>query len=653
MKSIIRYTILASLVMIFAWGCANISAPKGGPRDSLPPVVIRTTPAQFTTNFNGKKVVIEFDEYVQLKDQSKFFFVSPPMEKRPKLNIRGKTIEVQFEQMPDSATTYRLDFGSSIVDNNEGNKLNGFTYTFSTGDVIDSLVMVGQTIGAYERDSVINAIIFYYDPSQDKQQKDSTVFNGKVSAMFRTDSSGYFVADILRDKPYLIYALDDTNGDQKYQPGVDRIAFTEKRFNPTELEEFTLTMDSVRKHMVIDPVQVTLELFKETPIRRQTILKQERPHRQKIVLSFNSSDVLIDSLELKGIDPDWIIRENGTVGDTVTLWIAPTTIEDIKQLKDTIAGTMLLRRQDSVWNNYMSKEKLSFTHKIVLSEEELKEIKAKEREAKREQKRQPRQRQEDTLPVADSLITPVTIEADSAKSKAKNPFNFKVDAANPLIPSNNIVFTFDFPLRSADTARIELYHSTEVKAATAQSSTAASQKQEVKVPFILTKSPTNIRQWTLRADWKANQDYRLIIPSGTFTDITHLSNDTLKSQFRIADPDKYGTLIFKTIKDTSDKNSYIFELLERQKNSYKIVMRKVGVRSGDVLKFDYVKPGDYYLRIVEDSNHNGKWDTGSLVDRRQPERVRIVRDGGGDKKFIAKERWEVEEIVNLKNIFEK
>lgn len=652
MKLLLKLIILMTLVSFLMVRCANISAPTGGLRDSLPPRIIRTTPNEYTKNFSGKKVLIEFDEYIKLKDQQKLFFVSPPGSQKPRLTIKGRALEVLFEEKLDSATTYRLDFGSSITDNNEGNPLHGYSYIFSTGDVIDSLAMVGQTLGAYERDTVMNTFIFYFDATADSAKIDSTVFKAKADALFRTDSSGYFIANILKDKKYRIYALDDKNGNQLYEAGTDRIAFSEQTYNPTELEGFTLAFDSTKKYMTIDPLQITFELFKEIPVRRQMITKQWRTHRQKILMTFNSPNPITDSLQLEGIDPKWIIQEKGIVGDTVTLWIAPPTKEDVDKIIDTIRGTMVLQREDSVWKPFRSVEKLSFIHKIF------------EKKKKKDQpatvaktKRKKGKKQQEALPVEDSIAAPDSITTEKTAKKSneveKNPFGVKVNADNPLNPEQHISFEFDFPLRTLDSSRIQLIHIEQIEVK-GKNKDGEVKTKEVKIPFTIRQSADNIRRWVLRSNWKVDNEYKLIIPSKVFQDITFESNDTLQSTFKIANPDKFGTLTLKSATDTAYHGDYIYELLQGRGEKATIVRRQKGVTAGQTVIFSYLKAGSYYLRIVRDSNQDGKWETGSLTHRLQPEMVRmVIGTRKEDKIFIAKENWNVEEVINLTKLFEK
>ena len=234
----------------FFWRCANIGAPQGGPKDTIPPKVMGATPAFNTTNFTGTRIYITFDEYVQLKDQQKEFFTSPQLKKTPTLLVKGRGVQIDILDTLKPNTTYALNFGSSVCDNNEGNPLNGFRYVFSTGPEIDSMFMSGYTVDAYKKDSVKKTLIFFYDAADSAFLRepflrladplrpdslpafDSTVFNVKPDAIARAENNGIFIAQNLKPIDYRVYAIEDTNGNLAYEPGVDKIGFLDGVFNP-------------------------------------------------------------------------------------------------------------------------------------------------------------------------------------------------------------------------------------------------------------------------------------------------------------------------------------------------------------------------------------------------------------------------------------
>lgn len=179
-KTLARCGILAVVLLATLCRCARQAAPQGGPRDSLPPKVVTMTPAFGTTHFKDKRILIEFDEYVQLEDQQKEFFTSPFMEQKPVLSIRGRSVQIDLKEDLDSNRTYALDFGSSVVDNNEGNPYVGLRYVFSTGGEIDSLLMSGYTVDAQKGDTLGKVFLLFFDAKADSiPAYDSTIVNSK------------------------------------------------------------------------------------------------------------------------------------------------------------------------------------------------------------------------------------------------------------------------------------------------------------------------------------------------------------------------------------------------------------------------------------------------------------------------------------------
>ena len=140
---------LFQLLIILISACAKISSPSGGPRDRLPPVVVKSIPVNGAKNFKGKSIAITFDEYVVLDNINEKFMVSPPMKKKPRVFIKGKSVNVEFDEKLKDSTTYTFYFQDAIRDLNEGNILENYQFVFSTGPVIDSLSVTGNVYNAF------------------------------------------------------------------------------------------------------------------------------------------------------------------------------------------------------------------------------------------------------------------------------------------------------------------------------------------------------------------------------------------------------------------------------------------------------------------------------------------------------------------------
>ena len=693
----IRHWFFASLAAAIFVQCASIAQPQGGPRDSLPPLVVSTVPVQKAANFKGRRILLNFNEYVALRDQQKEFVISPPNlnGSKPTLTVKGRSIQVDFQEQPDSNTTYRLDFGNAIADNNEGNRLGDYAFIFSTGPQIDTLLMSGLTVDAQTRDSVIGAMVFFFDAAADSvASRDSTLFNARPDAVFRSDSSGFFLADILRDKDYRVYAILDKNGNQRYESGADYVAMLDTVYNPTRMPDFDMWIEPAagRKgpRRQIDPPQLRFELFMEEPVRRQTVLGTSRPERQKLEIVFNAvRQAEIVSFAPVGLDSTWLTRENGIKGDTVWYWIAPPTRADAEALQDTIRARISYMTQDSLWNPQLKTEELTFVHRIVDptargrksntayadSVKKVKEARRKAKRAARLQKkwlkvaRQISRRRGDPKRTDAELLADSTlfkqVDVDTTQTDkprredelpVKNPFGFEVMAANPLNPENHIRLLFNYPLRSVDDARIRLTKLSEGQSSLPsrdrQSAVAEpGKKTETPEPFTVELDSATRRLLTIRADWKADDEYSLLIPDSVFTDIAFQANDTLQSTFKVADSSKFGTVIIELNEDDALPDyEYILEL---QTKDGKTVQRVKHAGGGGCYKLRGRSAGTYRLRVTEDRNRNGEWDTGSLVERRQPERIRIWEHPLNGRDILAKENWDVAVPVDLRELFER
>lgn len=699
----IKQLLFAAVIGSIFVQCASIAKPEGGPRDSLPPLIISTSPPQRSTNFHGKRVVLNFNEYVVLKDQQKQFMVSPPGEKKPALSIKGRSIEALFDNDLDTNTTYRLDFGTSIVDNNESNPLGGYAFVFSTGPHIDSLMMGGLVIDAQKRDSLADAIIFFYEARDlPDTPYDSTLFTGRPKAMFRSDSAGFFLADILRDTDYRVYAIIDKNGNQKYEAGTDLVAILDTVYNPTRMPPFDIWIEAGQgrrgPRRKINPPQLTFEAFMEEPVKRQTVIGSSRPERQKLEIVFNARHPEILSFETN-LDSTWLIQERGVLGDTVRYWIAPPTLQDVEALRDTIRAKITFMTQDSLWQSEVRTDNLVFTHRIIdpygrtnrrSSDyyDSIQQVKKEAKQLKRAQKLQKkwlkrarkisRRRGDGKLPdsvlLKDStLFQQVQIDTTQREKKTDtpeeliNPFKYTVAAANPLNPENHIRLTFDYPLRMIDSTRISLVKLTEPTIQSAasrrdmrnvfnQSEDQKIEKTETPVPFRLETDTTGkVLKWTrIVAEWETDAEYKLLIPDSVFVNIAFEKNDTLQSTFKVANPDKFGMLSLELKAGGDSTASPYLYILELQNATGKTVQLIQHAQAGHTYPVRYLPAGTYHLRVTEDRNGNGEWDTGSLVDRKPPERVRIWNGTAGvGRNIVVNEGWQSTEIIDLEELFSK
>jgi uncharacterized protein (DUF2141 family) len=224
-KAITFYILFAAcfLVIFLNTNCANIVAPTGGPRDSLPPVLVEVKPGDSTLNFKTSKITFTFNEYVEVKDIQQNIIVSPIPKRNPEIDYKLRTVTVRIKDTLEENTTYSINFGKAIRDVNEGNPCKNFTYLFSTGNSIDDNSLTGRVELAEtgKADSTLVVILH-------TKLFDSALVNERPRYFTRLDSTGFFRFNNIAAGTYAIYALQDESGMFRYQSKEQLFAFADK-----------------------------------------------------------------------------------------------------------------------------------------------------------------------------------------------------------------------------------------------------------------------------------------------------------------------------------------------------------------------------------------------------------------------------------------
>ena len=607
-KIVLRVVVMLLFGGAFFSRCANIMTPEGGPKDTIPPVIIKLAPDNFTTNFKAKKVYIEFNEFVQIKDQNKELFTSPAMKKLPLISTRGKGIVITIRDTLKENTTYAIDFGSAICDNNEGNPLNAMRYVFSTGDKVDSMMCSGYTADSYKADSVSRTFIWFYiaDSLPSTPGYDSTIFNRKPDIIARAQKNGIFIAQNLKPVNYRIYAIGDKNDNQLYEPGTDMVGLLDTIYNPATMPEFAIWFDSLRMYPSAEP-QLYFRMFTDKAFVNQRLVDAQRPEQKKAVFYFNSDYPRIDSLIFDNIPSDKVLLDPQTNGrDTMFVWFNVPA----EQLPDTIKGSIVYYRHDSLRQLTKTREPLKLAWRLV---------ETKEQEKERER-----------------------IEKEKAKAKAegreykdpnyKNPFKLTISANKEINPEKSFDITFGTPAVKFDTTLVELVAVAEDKSTT-----------PIEKHFV--RDSMNMCRWTIKAPWKEKTNYRFYIPKSSVTDVMGYENDSTAIEFATFDPEKFSTVSMNVT--GVGKNKYIILLTDA---SGKTLQEMTNVTSGKY-RFNYVSPGDIRLRIIEDKNGNGKWDAGDVIAGLQPERAEGYFNDKREETFTTKMNWDFEINIDMNQVF--
>ena len=607
-KIVLRTLILLLFGGAFFSRCANIMTPEGGPKDTIPPVIVKLEPGNFATNFKAKKIYIEFNEFVQIKDQNKEMFTSPAMKKNPLLTTRGKGIVITIRDTLKENTTYAIDLGSAIRDNNESNPLHAMRYVLSTGDKVDSMMCSGYTADSYKADSVSRTFIWFYiaDSLPQTPGYDSTIFNRKPDVIARAQNNGIFIAQNLKPVNYRIYAIGDKNDNQLYEAGTDMVGLLDTVYNPAKMPEFAIWFDSLRMYPSAEP-QLYFRMFTDKAFVNQRLVDAQRPEQKKALLYFNADYPKIDSLVFDNIPSDKVLIDPQTNGrDTLALWFNV----EAEKLPDTIKGKIVYYRHDSLRQLSKTREPLKLAWKLV---------ETKEQEKERER-----------------------IEKEKEKAKAegreykdpnyKNPFKLNISAGKEVNPEKGFDISFGTPAVKLDTAAIEL-------------AIVDEKKNKTPIKWRLERDTLNMCRWRVLAEWKEKTNYSLYIPKRSITDVMGYENDSTVVEFATYDPEKFATVSLNV--QASGKNRYILLLTD---NSGKTLQELKDVGTGKY-RFNYVAPGDIRLRIIEDKNGDGKWNAGDVIAGLQPERAEAYFNERGEDLFTTKMNWDFEINIDMNKVF--
>jgi hypothetical protein len=356
------------IVAIFAWvvinsSCANQGMPTGGPRDSIPPVLVGTYPQYKSLNFSGNEVRLTFNEFIIPDQVSEQLVVSPPLEKRPTILTKSKTLIIRFTESLRDSVTYSLDFKNSVVDNNERNPLENLRFIFSTDNELDSLRIAGNVMRANNMEPLENTLVLLH-----RNLHDSAVYTLIPDYIARTDEEGMYFFDNLAEGKYNIFSLNDLNNNMRYDEGVEEIAFHDSILVPSaeyhsEMDTLSSGADSllVTGHIHFLPEPIYLRQFMED-IFNQYLKSAKRDTRYQFTLVFN--EPVTEEFDVNLVDEnigDWYLAEPDMDNDSITFWIADTTLA----ARETVLMELSYLQVDSIGELYVFKDtvEMQFTEK--------------------------------------------------------------------------------------------------------------------------------------------------------------------------------------------------------------------------------------------------------------------------------------------------
>lgn len=592
--------------MMFSHSCANTTqAPSGGVKDTIPPVIVKTAPMNYATNvpLNGAEFVFTFDEYVTIKTASNIF-LSPPQTKMPKSKVKGKSVVVTFEEDFLPNTTYTLDLSDAIADNNEGNKFPGFTFVFSTGATVDTMMFTGIVQDCNTLQPVKGATVMLY-----KDLADSAIFLHRPVAAVKTDDWGYFCIRNIQDTLYRMYALKDGNNNNIYDPDeLELVAFVDSVIRPIRVVNDTIP--EVQKFDMKDTVNCQsrkadfeMRLFKEKP-RKQMIMKKVRVDDRTSYLTFMAQNAHIDSMWVRGVPSNRLITQFNIERDSLEIWI-----NDRKKMPDTLHMFVNYRKTDSLGKLVPEIEHVKLFHQ---EEENSGNNKGKTSSSAASKSSRRDLKHEDTICVFTAKGVPETIEQ----------LGYTLEFKYPII---NEGFS-DMTLRAVNP-----------------------RQQETTMEFKVLQDSLNLRKYTIKPQGMLQQgyDYILKIPHRKFRDINGYYNDSTEVKVTLPTDEKLSTL---NLVLTGVDNKYIIDLMDEKKAK---VLRNYVIDEDCTLVFPYLKAGKYAIRMIEDVNRNSIVDSGSLLEHRQPETAMYYKTKDDDTMLSIPESVEVDQYIDLAKLFKK
>ena len=607
------------MLMVLA-ACANIGSPEGGPRDYTPPRVTRTSPQPGAVNFAGNKVEISFDEIVNIKDQQKKVAVSPVQHDPPLIRAMGKKITVELRDTLQSNTTYIIDFANAIEDNNEGNPLEGYAFTFSTGVDIDTLRVSGIVLRASDLEPMQHVLVGLHSNLSD------TAFSRlPFERITRTNDRGQFTVHGLKPGSYHVFALNDVDGDYRMARTED-YAFFDEVVVPSattfESQDTTFTFDHridtiiAATHTRFMPDNVLLSMFNEG-YQQLYLQKASRPSASKLLVQFGAAVDTLPELRLLSPTPasdNWHCLQRTARADSLVYWLTDSTL--IKA--DTITAVMRYQRVDSTERIVWATDTLHFGYRkpryMVKQEEE----DLKERKKLQEQLQQLRDKQAAGKAVDEGDIR------DLEKQLEQPIPRLKVEALKKgtLEITDSIKLRVDAPLASIDPAGVHLLIKRDTLWEAVDNAPAPQPVNDY-----------DLFTYCLPMSLIPDSTYRLTIDSLAMTSVYGLVNDSLTVEVKVRALEQYANLTLRV----NVRDSAFVDLLDGKG----AVLRTVPVQGG-VAKLPHVLPGTYYARLTRDTNGNGQWDTGNYAQKLQPEEVYYY-----PKALKLRRNWDVDQQWNI------
>lgn len=595
-------------------GCARMGSPDGGWYDDTPPRVVSSSPADKGVDVRTRKVSINFNEFIKIEDAQNKVIVSPPQLEQAEIKASGKRIIVELKDSLKDNTTYTIDFSDAITDNNEGNPMGSYTFSFSTGDHIDTLEVSGYCLNAENLEPIKGMLVGLYlaDSLLTADSLNLQLFHTTpMMRVSRTNGSGKFTIKGVASGAYCVFALNDADGDYLFGQKSETIGFSLDSITPSwkpDTRQDTIWRDTLHIDNILRvpythflPDDVTLLCFQE-PQTDRSLLKVERTVPEKIGLYFTYGNDTLPHLRGLNFQSDSaFVVEPSLKNDTLFYWLRDTTLVN----QDTLEIEFTYLMADTLGNLVEQIDTTEVLSKVPYQ----KRMKEKAKEMEKWQKEQEKKKKRDE-------------PYDSVYPVA--PLAPKMSVSGQMDPNQRFLFEMPTPLSRCDTSAVHLY---------------------LMIDSVWYNCPhqfvqRSVRKYELLADWQPGIEYSLEIDSAAFEGIYGDASQASKMGIKVRKEEEYSTLTVELsgIPHTTDSAQVVVQLMDR---SDKVVREAKAGSDGSVF-FEYLKPGKYYLRAFVDANANGEWDTGVYDQNLQAEPVYYNQE-----EVECKVKWDVTRTWNL------
>ena len=595
------YILLAVVAVV---SCARMGTPDGGWYDEAPPRILHSSPNDRATHVTNKKINIYFDEYIKVADATNNVIVSPPQQEMPDITVKGKRLVVELKDTLKPDMTYTIDFSDAITDYSEDNPLGNYTYTFSTGDRIDTLEMSGYVLDASNLEPVKSILVGLYSDMAD------SVFRTKpMLRVARTDASGHFTIRGVAPGTYRVYALKDADGTYTFSQKSEMLAFSHNTFEPSvtmSMRQDTIWrdlnhIDSIAQvtYQRFLPDDIVLLAFQEEQTGRY-LVKTERKDADRINMFFSYGSDSLPVIRGMNFNADGaFLVESNAKKDSLTYWLRDTLLIN----QDTLRFEMDYMMTDTLGHLVMKTDTIEALAKTPYEKRLKEEKKTFENWQKEQEKKKKREEPYDSIYPVKALEPSYTVPST-------------------IDPDRSIFIEMPSPLERLDTAAIHLYSKID--------------SLWYRAPFEFRPVPTKLRQYEVIADWHPGTEYSFEVDSAAFTDIYGLVSHEFKRGVKAKNMDEYSSILLQ-LSGVQDSN-VVVELL----NGSDKAVKRVKMDKDHSAQFFYVNPGTYYVRAFLDHNNNNVWDTGNYDEDRQAEEIFYY-----PRQIDAKAKWDITQSWNM------